>query len=62
MATERTIMHPSGYVIHFDVADETYMHPSGFVVEGNIEAAGAGFVPQPRNMDGGMNQINGGMQ
>lgn len=25
-------------------------------------AAGGGLVPQPRNMDGGMNQIQGGMQ
>ena len=38
MATERTMMHPSGYVIHFEVADETNMHPSGYVVEGDIAA------------------------
>jgi hypothetical protein len=44
MATERTMMHPSGYVITFDVADETYMHPSGYVVEGDIEAV-SGFNP-----------------
>ena len=41
MATERTMMHPSGYVVHFEVADETYMHPSGYVVEGDIEAVAA---------------------
>jgi hypothetical protein len=43
MATERTMIHPSGYVIHFEVADETYMHPSGYVVNGDIEEAGGGF-------------------
>ena len=64
MAEERTMMHPSGYVIHFEVADETYMHPSGYVVEGDIAAAADGFVayPHPRGLNGGHSQVNGGMQ
>ena len=42
MATERTMMHPFGGVIHFEVADETYMHPFAGVVEGDITAVAAG--------------------
>ena len=36
MAEERTMMHPSGYVIHIGAVDETYMHPSGYVVQSDI--------------------------
>jgi hypothetical protein len=36
------MMHPTGVVMTFAVADETYLHPTGIVVEGDIEAAAAG--------------------
>jgi len=62
MATTRTVMTPEGDVVHFDTVDQTAMTPSGAVVNATIEAAAGGYVPQPRNTDGGMNQMLGGMQ
>jgi len=42
MATERTVLTPTGEVITVDTVDQTVMTPSGAVVNATIEAAAAG--------------------
>ena len=45
----------------YEETDERKVIVGGKVLEETTAAAG-GYVPQPRNTDGGMNQMLGGMQ
>lgn len=62
MATERTVILPSGMIARFSVADQTVILPSGEIVNAGIEAAAGGqsILPLIVNAHEQMAQANGG--